>query len=170
PPTPTPTPTPSPTPSATPTPTPSATATPTPSVTPTPSATPTATPSATPTPTASPTPSASPDAPALAGMTLVTAPTGSSVGAFCNGTVYDLKNSLNVCAHPVSGVTSVIFKLDGAFLRTENYQPYSAGGTKHGSEHGCVYYAWKPTVGAHTLTAIPYSKNEGKGVPGTPLS
>src|SRR4029077_18327958 len=117
-----------------------------------------------------PTPSASPDAPALAGMTHVTAPSGSSVGAFCNGTVYDLKNSLNVCAHPVSGVASVIFKLDGALLRTENNQPYSAGGTKHGNEHGCVYYAWKPTVGAHTLTAIPYSKNEGEGVAGTPLS
>src|SRR5205823_825976 len=71
-----------------------------------------------------------------------------------------------VCAHPVSGVGSVIFKLDGAYLRTENNQPYSAGGNKHGS----VYYAWKPTVGRHTLTAIPYSENHGKGVAGTPLS
>jgi hypothetical protein len=140
--------------------------TPTPTPTPTPSATPTPMPSATPTPTASPSPSAAPGAPALAGMTLVTAPTGFSVGAFSNGTIYDLKNSLSVRAEPVSGVTSVIFKLDGALLRTENYRPYSAGGNKHGG----AYYAWKPTVGAHTLTAIPYSEDEGKGVAGTPLS
>ena len=63
-------------------------------------------------------------------MTLVTAPTGSSVGAFSNGTVYDLKNSLSVRAEPISGVASVIFKLDGAFLRTENYRPYVAAGNK----------------------------------------
>ena len=69
-------------------------------------------------------------------MTLVTAPTGSSVGAFCNGTVYDLKNSLNVRAEPVSGVASVIFKLDGAFLRTENYQPYVAAEINTGVNTG----------------------------------
>src|SRR5205807_1284245 len=93
-------------------------------------------------------------------------PNGWSIRAFRHGTVYDLKNSLSVRAEPVSGVASVIFKLDGAFLRTENYRPYSAGGNKNGG----AYYAWRPTVGGHTLTAIPYSENEGKGVAGTPLS
>src|SRR5205823_3910774 len=64
----------------------------------------------------------------------------------------------------------VIFRLDGDLIGTENYKAYSPAETKRGNEHGCVNYAWKPAVGAHTLTAIPYSENEGKGVAGTPLS
>src|SRR5205807_8150077 len=125
-----------------------------------------AAPRPTPSPTASPPPSSSPGIPALVGMPLVTAPTVSSVGAFSNGTVYDVKHSLSVRAEPVSGVASVIFKLDGAFLRTENYRPYLVAGNKNGGP----IYRWKPTVGRHTLTAIPYSENHGKGVAGIPVS
>ncbi len=156
---------------AAPTPTPSPTATPTatstPTVTPTPTATPSPTPPPTPTPTVTPTPAPTPtpSPPQLSGMTVVTAPSGAVVGAFTNGYSYDIGNSLSVRADPLSGVASVVFKLDGKVIRKESMVPYSVAGDNNGS-----YTTWRPAVGDHALIATPFSATGGTGTAGTPVT
>src|SRR5205823_8857511 len=151
----------------TPTPTPSPTATPTATSTPTVTPTPTATPSPTPTPTVTPTPTLTPtpSGSQLSGMTVVTAPSGAVVGAFTNGYNYDIGNSLSVRADPLSGVASVVFKLDGKVIRKENMVPYSVAGDNNGS-----YTTWRPAVGDHALIATPFSATGGTGTAGTPVT
>ncbi len=105
-----------------------------------------------------------PAAPLLNSLTVVTAPTGAVVGPL-NGYIYDLSNSLSVRADPKSGVGSVIFKLDGAVIRTESTLPYTVAGDSNG-----VYTAWKPALGAHVLLATPYSASGGQGTAGAPIS
>ena len=96
---------------------------------------------------------------------MVTAPAGTVVGAFTSGYSYDLKNSLAVRANAVSGVASVVFKFDGAVIRTENSAPYDVAG-----DVNAAVTAWKPAVGAHTLVATPYSASNGSGTAGTPIT
>jgi hypothetical protein len=143
------------------TPTPTPTATPTATPTPTPSPTPTPTPTVTPTPTPTPTPSP----PQLSGMTVVTAPSGAVVSAFTNGYSYDIGKSLSVRADPLSGVASVVFKLDGNVIRKENMVPYAVAGDNNGT-----YTAWSPAVGDHALIATPFSATGGTGTAGTPVT
>src|SRR4029077_10629529 len=137
-------PTPTPSPTATPTATSTPTVTPTPTATPSPTPPPTPTPTPTPTVTPTPAPTPTPSPPQLSGMTVVTAPSGAVVGAFTNGYSYDIGNSLSVRADPLSGVASVVFKLDGKVIRKENMVPYAVAGDNNGT-----YTAWRPAVGDH---------------------
>lgn len=130
-----------------------------------PSATPTPTPSGTPAPTATPTQTPAPAGARLSGMTVVTAPAGMAVVPLTDGYDYDLKNNLSVRADPISGVDSVVFKLDGVVVRTESVVPYSVAGDDNG-----VYAAWRPSVGDHVLVAIPYGLPRGGGQAGTPVT
>ncbi|MEP7071654.1 MAG: fibronectin type III domain-containing protein [Verrucomicrobiota bacterium] len=120
----------------------------------------------TPTPTPSATPTATPATPKLNSMTVVNAPSGTKVAAFKNGYSYDLKNSQSVKANPASasGVVSVVFKLDGTVVRTENGAPYTVAGDSKG-----VYTVWKPSVGNHVLIATPYNATNGAGTSGAPI-
>ncbi len=104
--------------------------------------------------------------PQLSGMTVVTAPSGSAVAPFTDGYTYDLQRNLSVRVNPVSGESSVAFKLDGTQIRIENIKPYAAGG----NDYGGVYYTWKPPLGKHILVATPYSDNNGKGTAGASIA
>ena len=110
-------------------------------------------------------PSPTPAPPTLTGMTVVTAPGGAVVAPFINGYVYDLKNSLSVRADPGSNVASVSFQLDGVVIRTDNGEPYSVAG-----DNRTTYTAWRPTLGSHTLIAIPFSKTAGGGTAGAAVT
>jgi membrane protein required for beta-lactamase induction len=98
-------------------------------------------------------------------MTVVTAPGGAAVASFTNGYSYDLKNNLSVRADPLSGVASVIFKLDGTVVQTENSAPYAIAGDSNGA-----YNAWKPALGSHILVATPYSGASGTGTVGPSIT
>jgi len=98
-------------------------------------------------------------------MTVVTAPSGAMVGAFTNGYSYDIGNSLSVRADPLSGVASVVFKLDGKVIRKENMVPYAVAGDNNGT-----YTAWRPAVGDHALIATPFGAPGGTGTAGTPVT
>jgi hypothetical protein len=66
-----------------------------------------------------------------------------------------------------SRVGSVQFTLDGAFVRVENYVPYTIAGDVNGKD----YLIWGlPPVGQHTLVITPYGSAKGAGAPGKPLT
>jgi hypothetical protein len=84
-------------------------------------------------------------------------------GAVLNLAALPTRNlNLRVNTAP-SVVGSVRFDYDGnPDYRIESAAPYTIGGDSSGD-----YLAWTPSVGAHTLTAIPYSGSGGTGTPGT---
>ncbi|MBI1371792.1 MAG: hypothetical protein GC159_03400 [Phycisphaera sp.] len=74
--------------------------------------------------------------------------------------------SLNIRAEVVGGVGSVRFKLDDNALRqVENVPIYSLAGDIDGD-----YKAWRPSVGAHTLTITPYADPQAKGSAGEAMT
>ncbi len=70
---------------------------------------------------------------------------------------------LNIVANVSAG--SVVFKLNGKVVRTENFTPYALAG-----DHSGDYLAWTPGPGAYTLTAIPYSSSDAGGEARSPLT
>lgn len=68
-------------------------------------------------------------------------------------------------ADPAANVASVIFKLDGVHLQTENVLPYAVVGDKGGQ-----FNPWRPTPGGHLLTATPYSHYNGTGTAGPAIN
>ena len=87
------------------------------------------------------------------------------------GTTLDLATlptkNLNIRANTAPGtVGSVRFGYDGnANYQTETNAPYALA-----SDNGGNYLPWTPTVGAHTVTAMPYTGANGGGTAGTPLT
>jgi hypothetical protein len=64
-------------------------------------------------------------------------------------------------------VGSVILVLSGTQSRTqtENGAPYTLFG-----DNGTVYNSWTPAVGPYTLKSTPYSRSNGSGTVGTPMT
>jgi hypothetical protein len=87
-------------------------------------------------------------------------------GALINLGTLPTRN-LNVRANPAtSGIGSVVFGFDGnPSYRIETNAPYALAGDTAGT-----YTAWTPAVGAHSLSATPYSLAGGTGAAGTPLA
>ena len=50
-------------------------------------------------------------------------------------------------------------------FKTENLVPYALNSDKNGN-----YHAWTPELGSHTVTATPFSKSNGQGEAGKPLT
>jgi hypothetical protein len=100
-------------------------------------------------------------------FTLVDATTNKVVGTLANGAQLDLATlpkRMNVKANLSGGdVGSVLFSFDGQ-KRTqfENAAPYVLAGDNNGDFSG-----WTPRVGSHTLTATPFSKDNGGGLVGS---
>jgi len=101
-------------------------------------------------------------------FTLVNANTDSDVRQLNNGDVID------ICAYPVSvranvcneaNIESVKFLVNGNFFKMENIPFYTLAGDNNGN-----YNPWNVTAGTYTITAIPYSGNNGSGTAGTTLS
>ena len=103
-------------------------------------------------------------------LTLINTDTNQPVPGFDpipNGAVLDLSKlptrNLNIRAD-AAGAESVRFELDGN-VRVESSVPYAVAG-----DTGNKFKPWTPSVGAHKLTATPYSENYAKGTAGTPLT
>jgi subtilisin family serine protease len=72
---------------------------------------------------------------------------------------------INVRANTAGTTKSVVFRLNGSVFRYDNAAPYQLNGV-----NGSNDLAWPVTPGWYTVTATPYSKFNGQGVAGTPLT
>ncbi|MDX1991647.1 MAG: malectin domain-containing carbohydrate-binding protein [bacterium] len=129
----------------------------------------------TPTPSNTPPPASatSPSGQAINSLTLVNADTDQDIAPLTNGMVISFEQigtrNLSVRANTFpSSIGSVRFALDdNANFRTENSAPYTLNGDSNG---GSDYAPWTPTLGTHTLTAIPYTQGNGQGTMGLSMS
>ncbi len=119
-------------------------------------------------------PPATPGEMTVAGYHLVNADTGKLIpqfspmvdGAVINMADLPAKFSLIVISSPEE-VGSIVFDLDGRKkFRVENTLPYSITENWDGNH----FLPWAVAPGKHTLTATPFSINNGRGNPGRPLS
>jgi regulation of enolase protein 1 (concanavalin A-like superfamily) len=106
-------------------------------------------------------------------LTLINADTDQPITAsLSNGAVLDFAalptRNLSIRANTTpAAVGSVRFAYDGnANFKIENSAPYAIAGDQNGTD----YLPWTPTLGAHTLTATPYTAADLGGVAGTPLT
>ena len=95
-------------------------------------------------------------------LMLVNATTNSDLNPMSNGDTIDLSVlpsfsvRADVCSEP--DVESVVFKLGGNVIRTENIAPYTVKGDNNGN-----YTPWPLSAGTYTLMATPYSGNNAGG-------
>jgi hypothetical protein len=113
-----------------------------------------------------------PMGPAVVSFTLVDAGTQKDIGPLTNGHIIDFDilgtKQLNIRANTNSSPAgSVVFHLDGIHENTDNSAPYAIKGN---NGNGKLYNSWTPSVGSHTLTAIPYKAADGRGIEGFPLT
>jgi pectate lyase len=111
---------------------------------------------------------------AVVSFTLMNADTDQPIAAFnplTDGATLNLATlptrNLNIRANtsPVT-VGSVHFGLDAtANHRTDSSPPYALAGNNSGD-----YYAWRPSLGKHTVTATPYTRSSRRGSAGTGLT
>ncbi|MDZ7848243.1 MAG: T9SS type A sorting domain-containing protein [Owenweeksia sp.] len=98
-------------------------------------------------------------------LILINANTGVDIGAITIGDTIDKSQlpefSMRAEVCTPSAVGSVEFELNGNNIRTENVAPYSINGDNSGN-----YDPWDPGIGSHTVSAIPYSGNNGSGIMG----
>ncbi len=74
-------------------------------------------------------------------------------------------SSISIFANPNRKAGSVVFFLDGVQVQVENYDPFAIAGNSSKE-----IFEFNPTLGQHTLTAIPYTGKNGLGDPGIPLT
>lgn len=72
---------------------------------------------------------------------------------------------INLRANTSADTKSVRFWYDGNVYRTESTVPFAFSGDNNGN-----YNAWTPSLGVHTVTAIPYSATNAQGTAGTPVT
>jgi hypothetical protein len=79
----------------------------------------------------------------------------------------DLKDKgQTIVANTTGKIGSVKFSLNNKFFSMQNASPY----TLTGDNYGTYFVPWKPHAGSYTLTATPYSKSDGGGSAGKPLT
>jgi hypothetical protein len=117
---------------------------------------------------------AAPAGQAVVSFTLINADTDQPIATFdplVTGVTLNLDTlptrNLNIRANTSpSTVGSVRFRLDGnGNYRTESGAPYTLAG-----DNGGNYFPWTPSLGAHTVTATPYTRSDARGTSGTPLT
>ena len=110
-------------------------------------------------------------APRVSSLILINADTDQDIGPINDGDILSLNllptTNLTVRADTSpTTVGSVVFGLDGnASFQVESIAPYALVGDDNGD-----YNPWTPSLGAHALTATPYSEASGAGTAGTPLT
>ncbi len=127
----------------------------------------------TPVPTTPPTTQPTPTGQSVQSLTLINADTDQPIagydplvnGATLNFAMLPTRN-LNIRANTnPATVGSVKFVLDGATYQIENSAPYALAGN-----NGNDYNPWTPSVGSHTLQAIPYSASGATGTQGAGIT
>ncbi|WP_193213749.1 PKD domain-containing protein [Luteolibacter marinus] len=107
---------------------------------------------------------------AVTTLTLVNADTDQDIGPIHDGDTIDLAvmgAALNIRADTSPAtVGSVRFAFDGDDnYMTQSGAPYTIGGDALND-----YYSWTPPLGAHVLTATPFTASSGGGTAGTPMT
>ena len=116
-------------------------------------------------PPASPPPAVPPPPPPPAGAIvadLMNSTTDTVIARMTDGYVIDMGQvgtKLNIRATPAGAAGSIVFKLDGASVRTETYAPYGIGGDAGGND----FLDWTPPTGTHTVQILQYSAAGGGG-------
>ena len=65
-----------------------------------------------------------------------------------------------------TATNSVWFQVNGRTVQKENIEPFALAGDRFGD-----YYAWSaPAAGAYNITAIPFSRRNGEGISGAPVT
>ncbi len=94
---------------------------------------------------------------------------GSVIQTLKDGDIIDVAQpeyaSISIFANPNRKAGSVVFFLDGVQVQVENYDPFAIAGNSSKE-----IFEFNPTLGQHTLTAIPYTGKNGLGNPGIPLT
>ncbi|PSR54626.1 hypothetical protein AHMF7605_14475 [Adhaeribacter arboris] len=104
-------------------------------------------------------------------LKLINANSDLLIKTITNGATLDLAtlptNNLNIKATPAGAVGSILFKLTGPQNKKviESEAPYSLFRDKNGD-----FPSWTPKAGNYTLTATPYSKANGSGKAGSPVT
>ena len=109
-------------------------------------------------------------APAVTSLSVVRAGSGVVVEPLGNNAILNLSSlgKINVRANANgSAVESVVFKLDGKSMGTENHAPFDADGDVGNSSSPD---AWSIAAGSHSLSVTPYSKVSGTGVAGATVT
>jgi hypothetical protein len=104
---------------------------------------------------------------AITQLVLVNTTTQRDLRALTNGAVIDLSqdgSALNIRAEVSGSVESVWFAWDGVSKTTENAAVYAFARDDSG-----IYRKWTPSVGTHTLRAVPYSQDNRGGTAGTAM-
>ena len=100
---------------------------------------------------ASPTPTPTHSTPALSGLTY------NGGTPFVNGTNLISGRSYTITAHANATTQSVVFKKDGAIVKTDSATPFD--------------FTWTPgTIGTHTFVATPWSSTGGAGSSGASIT
>jgi hypothetical protein len=108
----------------------------------------------------------------VTGFTLINTDTNQAIGSLVQGETIDLgklgTSDLTVVANTnPAAVGSVVFAYDStSVFHLENKAPYAFDGKINSGG----YFAWTPTLGAHTIKATPFSAVAGAGTAGTALS
>ncbi len=104
----------------------------------------------------------------ITGFTLMNADDDEDLLDLISGAVINLENlptnqlNIRVDALPDALFGSMVFELNGSYLRTENIAPYSAFGDNLPGD----YHSWTPAPGKYELCVTPYSGVNGTGEPG----
>ncbi|HEX8914749.1 MAG TPA: choice-of-anchor D domain-containing protein [Humisphaera sp.] len=108
----------------------------------------------------------------VTGLVLVDAATDLDVGPLTDGTVIDPAGGkqYSVRAVAADGTKSVVFKLDGATVRTESSAPYTIAGDA-GMPPATDYLPWTlPAAGQHTLVVQGFDASGGTGTAGSAVT
>jgi hypothetical protein len=109
------------------------------------------------------------DLPAITSLTLFNAETDCPIGLLADGDVINL-SWLQTCQLSIVATTqpervgSVVFKLNGQVIQTENQWPYALKGDENG---GTDLKPWSPEPGNYSLTVTPYTQKSGQGTKGS---
>jgi ELWxxDGT repeat protein len=100
-------------------------------------------------------------APAQVAFQLINAATDQvvkTIGQYENIPFDATADQISIAAVPTVPAGSVIFRLDGKIIRSENTAPYAVAGDNNGN-----FNSWDITPGGHMLTATAYSGTSGTG-------
>jgi hypothetical protein len=101
-------------------------------------------------------------------MTLIDTENGEKIGIMTNTTIINIANDRNISivAEPPQsfGAGSVQFVVDDQIIRTENTAPFMISGNSDG-----IIQPWNPSLGEHTIKAIPFTEKDASGDAGIPV-
>jgi len=95
-------------------------------------------------------------------FTLINAENDTEIGVLANTNSFVLadlpSNQLSIRANTSGAIGSIVFKLNGETVQTENSAPYAFLGNS-----GADYFPWVPELGTYQISGAAYSARNGQG-------